>query len=218
MPVNVLDDPRLCDFHAPAIVDRGSIVVAIGTAGASPILAAMVRTDIEALLAPGLGDLAGLLGDRRDAIRAAYPDLGRRRAFLRRVIAGPIIALAQVDPLAAGAALDDALRAPAAEEPGLVSLIVAPKDPDRISLRALRALAAADILAAPPMCAALTALARRDAERIPLTGARAEQLARMALEGRRVVVVLCGSARALAARLAAAGAAVEIHRPAPASL
>ena len=89
VPLNVVDDPALCDFHTPAVIDRGPVVVAVGTGGASPVLAAVVRDLLEAHTPPGVGALASLLARRRDEIRAAFPDIGHRAAFLRAWIAGP---------------------------------------------------------------------------------------------------------------------------------
>ncbi len=37
MPVNVVDQPELCDFLVPAIIDRDPVTIAIGTDGAAPI-------------------------------------------------------------------------------------------------------------------------------------------------------------------------------------
>jgi uroporphyrin-III C-methyltransferase/precorrin-2 dehydrogenase/sirohydrochlorin ferrochelatase len=65
IPVNVVDRPELSTFIFPAIVDRGEVVVAIGTGGASPILARRLRELIEALLPTRIGELAQLIGRHR---------------------------------------------------------------------------------------------------------------------------------------------------------
>ncbi len=50
IPVNVMDDLAHSTFIFPAIVDRGDVVVAVGTGGASPVVARRVRESIEAVL------------------------------------------------------------------------------------------------------------------------------------------------------------------------
>ena len=47
IPVNAVDRPELCDFFTPAIVNRAPLAVAIGTEGAGPVLAQIVRARIE---------------------------------------------------------------------------------------------------------------------------------------------------------------------------
>ena len=93
LPVNVMDDLAHSTFIFPAIVDRGDVVVAIGTGGASPVVARRVRERIEALLPARIGDLAGFIGRLRKSIHARIPDFALRRRFWERVIDGPIGAL-----------------------------------------------------------------------------------------------------------------------------
>src|SRR5262249_24652491 len=64
-PANVADRPGLSPFIFPAIVDRGEVVVAIGTGGASPVLARRLRELIEALLPARIDVLAELIGRHR---------------------------------------------------------------------------------------------------------------------------------------------------------
>src|SRR5262249_23418153 len=60
LPVNVMDDLAHSTFIFPAIVDRGDVVVAVGTGGASPVVARRVRERIEAVLPARIGDLSGV--------------------------------------------------------------------------------------------------------------------------------------------------------------
>ena len=49
VPVNVMDRPALCDFTVPALIDRGALVAAFGTGGASPLIAARCAPQIPGL-------------------------------------------------------------------------------------------------------------------------------------------------------------------------
>jgi len=214
-PLNVVDHPELSDFHTPAIIDRGPVVAAIGTSGGAPLMAALLRAEIEARIPAAAGLIAALLGERREALRKAFPDLALRRAFLRGVLAGPVAEAAADDPALAAQRLDAAI-AGGWSAVGQVTFIAAPERPDLISVRAVRALNFADIVVAGEGSAAiLAAHARRDAEHWTVDAVTVEALATQVAAGRLVAVVGGGADGDLADRLSAAGAAVERLAPAP---
>jgi uroporphyrin-III C-methyltransferase/precorrin-2 dehydrogenase/sirohydrochlorin ferrochelatase len=170
--VNVVDDGARSSFIFPAIVDRSPLIVAVGTAGASPTLARRVRTQIEALLPERLGQLALYAGRWREAVRRALPELPARLRFWDNFFNGPVAA-----SLVAGNAVgaDDAMqrtlnqaRAAAADRQGEVYLIgVGPGDPDLLTLRAQQLLQQADVILHDRLVPdAILGRARRDAERI----------------------------------------------------
>jgi precorrin-2 dehydrogenase/sirohydrochlorin ferrochelatase len=220
-PLNVVDHPELSDFHTPAIVDRGGIVAAVGTTGAAPLIASLLRAEVEMRIPPSAGPLAALLGERRTALREAFPDLPGRRAFLRSLLSGPIADAAGAGDLAEAArALDAAIELGGASL-GRVSFIDAPTAADLLSVRAVRVLNVADILVIGVGAAPLVDVhARRDAEHWPLEqGAWTPDLeAAVALQargGRLIAVVDRVFAGPASRRLAAEGVAVERLEPAP---
>src|SRR6202140_1763290 len=93
LPVNVMDDLVHSTFIFPAIVDRGDVVVAVGTGGASPVVARRVRELIETVLPARIGDLASFIGRWRKTIHARIPEFPLRRRFWENVVDGRIGAL-----------------------------------------------------------------------------------------------------------------------------
>jgi precorrin-2 dehydrogenase/sirohydrochlorin ferrochelatase len=210
VPVNVVDRPQLCDFTTPAVIDRGEVVAAIGTGGASPMLATLLRHDIEARVPQGAGQVAVLLRRMQDEVRAALPDLDRRRAFLRDLLTGPAAAAAMAGDLVRAETL--ARQALAEDRPlaGAVQYVDARGPAELLTLKAARALAAGDVLVCDDGAHAdVLALTRRDAER--RTAQSPEALAALAAQGRRVVRLITGTAwRAELAALDAAGVLTEV--------
>lgn len=138
--VNVVDDPDACSFVMPSIIDRDPVLVAVSTAGASPVLARILRGRIEALLPTGLGTLATLLGSKRAEVKRRLPDVEHRRRFWERMLDGPLAdAAAADDSDAAEAMLAEALTA---EQPGMTAQLAhvrAPgDDPDALTFRMAR--------------------------------------------------------------------------------
>jgi precorrin-2 dehydrogenase/sirohydrochlorin ferrochelatase len=63
--VNVEDAMELCDFHTPAVVRRGDLVVTVSTGGKSPGLARMFRDYLKDRIAPEWAGWLDLLGEER---------------------------------------------------------------------------------------------------------------------------------------------------------
>jgi uroporphyrin-III C-methyltransferase / precorrin-2 dehydrogenase / sirohydrochlorin ferrochelatase len=172
LPVNVMDDLAHSTFISPAIVDRGDVVVAIGTNGTSPVVARRLRERIEALLPARIGDLASFIGRFRKQFHARIGDFPLRRRFWERVIDGPIGELVLAGKTAEAEAALHAIDNPSAFAEtggkGFVTLVGAgPGDPDLLTIKALRALQDADVvfydeLVSPEILDRI----RRDASRI----------------------------------------------------
>jgi precorrin-2 dehydrogenase/sirohydrochlorin ferrochelatase len=207
VPVNVTDRPQLCDFTTPAVIDRGEVVAAIGTGGASPMLATLLRRDIEERVPEGAGRVAALFRLHQDAVRAALPELHERRAFLRAALNGPAAEAALAGDMERASELLRAALADPGSIVGKVQVLAGNAPADLLTLRASRALAAADALAADPgVPREILDLARRDAERV---APDLESLAALVRQGRRVVRLVAGPADAEVQRLRQAGLPAE---------
>jgi precorrin-2 dehydrogenase/sirohydrochlorin ferrochelatase len=186
VPVNVTDRPELCDFTTPAVIDRGEVVAAIGTGGASPMLATLLRHDLETRVPEGAGRVAALLGSLQAEIRKALPEPHLRRAFLRAALSGAAAQAAMAGDMAsARARLREDLERGVAPQ-GRVTFVLGAGPAERLTLAASRALAAADVLIIDEgVDAAVVALARRDADRS--AERRPEPLAELTRRGLQVV-------------------------------
>lgn len=170
IPVNAVDRPELCDFFTPALVNRAPVAIAIGTEGAGPVLAQMLRSRIDRMLSPSLGPLATLAASFRGAAEKLLPRGNARRHFwsdffvgapARAVEAGE---LSQAHDAAVGLLLSNA---PAT---GHIALVGAgPGAEDLLTLRAHRLLMEADVIVYDALVPeAIVAMGRRDAERLPV--------------------------------------------------
>lgn len=201
-PVNVVDEPELCSFITPSIIDRSPVLIAISTGGGAPVLARLLRAKIEALIPASYGKLAAAMSRYRNALKAAMPDERDRRIFWDKVVQGPIAELflsgrdtEGEEQLSASiensASIDNSL--------GEVWLIGAgPGDPDLLTFRALRLMQQADVVLYDRLVSpAILELTRRDADRIYVGKRRADHavpqgeinqlLVNLAKEGKNVV-------------------------------
>jgi uroporphyrin-III C-methyltransferase/precorrin-2 dehydrogenase/sirohydrochlorin ferrochelatase len=202
LPVNVMDDLAHSTFIFPAIVDRGDVVVAIGTGGTSPVVARRVREKIEAVLPARIGDLAKFIGRFRKSIHDKIPEMQLRRRFWERVIDGQIGALMLSGQKEEAEAALNAIADPSAyagadlsgQPQGSVALVGAgPGDPDLLTIKALRALQDADVVFYEGGVASeILDRIRRDASRVP--AADVGQIIAAAQAGRRAVWLKAGNA------------------------
>jgi uroporphyrin-III C-methyltransferase/precorrin-2 dehydrogenase/sirohydrochlorin ferrochelatase len=172
-----MDDLSNSTFIFPAIVDRGDVVVAVGTGGASPVVARRVRERIEAMLPARIGDLAAFIGRWRKQVHSRIPEMLLRRRFWERVVDGPIGALVLAgrrgEAEMALADIPDPSAFAGAQASGQVTLVGAgPGDPDLLTIKALRALQDADVVFYDELVSPeILDRGRRDASRV-LVGRR----------------------------------------------
>ncbi len=163
--VNVADQPGLCDFTLPAIVDRDPVIIAIGTGGYSAGLAKALRQRFEDWVPASIGVLARRLYDGRPIMKARWPGAAERRRAIDAGLApgGVIDALDGASSSRFDSFLDSAM--PAGET--VTHLVIASDDPDELTLRAARLLGQADeVWHLPSIAPAILHRARADARRV----------------------------------------------------
>jgi uroporphyrin-III C-methyltransferase/precorrin-2 dehydrogenase/sirohydrochlorin ferrochelatase len=166
--VNAVDRPELCDFYTPALVNRAPVVVAIGTEGAGPVLAQMIRARIDRLLPPSLGRLAVLAASFRDAAQRLLPKGHGRRSFWTAFFNGAVARAVEAGDTVEARRAAVALLEASGDEPGYVALVGAgPGSEDLLTLRGHRLLMEADVIIHDALVPdAVVAMGRRDARRI----------------------------------------------------
>ena len=201
IPVNVVDNPALCSFIFPAIIDRSPVIAAVSSAGASPVLARLLRAKIESIIPPAYGQLAHLAEKFRSKVKEHFKEPAQRRIFWENVLQGRIAELVfsghkqeaenQLEQMILNAEINDNI--------GEVYLVGAgPGDPDLLTFRALRLMQQADVVVYDRLVSdGILDLTRRDSEKIYVGKQRNnhsmaqnsinELLASLAKKGKRVV-------------------------------
>lgn len=171
--VNMVDKPDQCDMITPALVDRDPVVVAVGTEGAAPVLAKAIKTSLEQSLSPRLGGFVEMIRLQRGPV-AEQVDGRARLAFWNWAIKGTPWRRWLIGDEAGAEAMVRAaaeVGGPPEGEAGGLTFIEAPSAPDLLPLRAVQRLQdAAVIFHAANLDEGVLELARRDAERVSLTG------------------------------------------------
>jgi uroporphyrin-III C-methyltransferase / precorrin-2 dehydrogenase / sirohydrochlorin ferrochelatase len=225
---NAVDRPEICDFYTPAIVNRAPVAVAIGTEGAGPVLAQMIRARIDRMLSPALGPLAALAASYRSAAERLVPKGNARRRFWSEFFTGAPARAMEVGHISEAHRAAVQLLETRGQPRGHVALVGAgPGAEDLLTIRAQRLLMEADVIAHDALVPeAIVAMGRRDAERIAVGKRKGchsksqseinELLVELARQGKRVVrlksgdPLVFGRAGEEIAALRAAGISYEI--------
>jgi uroporphyrin-III C-methyltransferase/precorrin-2 dehydrogenase/sirohydrochlorin ferrochelatase len=207
VPVNVIDKPAFCQFQFGSIVNRSPVVVSISTDGAAPILAQAIRRRIETLLPRALKGWAELAQTLRDRVNERLAPGPLRRAFWETFVDRAFSSLDTPEEGVGGLLLEEANRlreAPAHPSRGRVTLVGAgPGDAELLTLKAVRALQAADVILFDDLVSSeVLELARREAKRM-LVGKRGgrtscrqedinDMMVKLAKAGKRIVRLKSG--------------------------
>jgi uroporphyrin-III C-methyltransferase / precorrin-2 dehydrogenase / sirohydrochlorin ferrochelatase len=228
VPVNVIDKPAFCQFQFGSIVNRSPVIVSISTDGAAPILAQAIRQRIETLLSPALKQWADLAQSLRETVNRRLSPGPARRLFWERFVAKSLSTNEPPGEETADRLLATAEQIASAPCSGSVTLVGAgPGDAELLTLKAMRALQAADVILFDDLVSPeVLELARREAKRF-LVGKRGgrescrqddinDMMVRFAKAGKRVVrlksgdPMIFGRAGEEIARLESEGIVVDV--------
>ncbi|MEQ1590078.1 MAG: siroheme synthase CysG [Gallionella sp.] len=200
IPVNVVDDPELCSFIMPAILDRSPLMVAFSSGGASPVLTRMMRGKLETMIPQNFSRLAAFAERFRELVKQRVTNPAKRRIFWENALDGVVAEKVLTgDESTAETMLRQMLASEDNIVRGEVYLVGAgPGDPDLLTFRALRLMQKADVVVYDNLVSKpIVDMTRRDAERIFVGKKRAdhtlrqeeinELLVRLAKTGKRVL-------------------------------
>ncbi|MBB3288850.1 MULTISPECIES: siroheme synthase CysG [unclassified Rhizobium] len=228
IPANAVDQPDYCDFYTPALVNRAPVAVAIGTEGAGPVLAQMIRAQIDQMLSPSLGKLAELATRYRKPVERLVARGVARRVFWRQFFSGSVADAVNAGHILQAEQAADELLQSSRDVEGRIWLVGAgPGAEDLLTLRAQRVMMEADVIVYDALVPqAIVDMGRRDAERLSVGKRKGchsksqeeinDLLVQLGREGKRVVrlksgdPLVYGRAGEEMAALRAAGIGYEI--------
>ncbi|GLX78859.1 hypothetical protein tinsulaeT_21990 [Thalassotalea insulae] len=168
--VNVVDQPELCSYITPAIIDRSPMIIAMSSSGSAPILLRMLREQIEKALPNGYGKLAEFSYKFRDHVKARIKTIRNRRSFWERILRGPIgNAILEGNNQQAEQQLIASLKSEVPPPIGEITFIhTLDGDPDKLTLAAHREMQFADaVFYDKQVNQLLIEYIRRDADKFP---------------------------------------------------
>lgn len=198
---NVVDQPELCTYITPAIIDRSPMLIALSSSGSSPILVRMLREQIEKTLPQGYGKLADFSYKFRDHVKARVKGLRNRRSFWESILKGPIgQAVLDGDQQKAEQQLIASIKQEIAPPSGEIIFIHTKNgNPDNLTLNAHRAMQFADaVFYDEDVNSELIEYVRRDAEKFLQTISSSilinyQHAIELAAQGQKVIYLLNGN-------------------------
>jgi uroporphyrin-III C-methyltransferase/precorrin-2 dehydrogenase/sirohydrochlorin ferrochelatase len=198
---NVVDQPALCTYITPAIIDRSPMIIALSSSGSAPILIRMLREQIEKTLPQGYGKLADFCYKFREHVKARVKGLRNRRSFWEDTLRGPIgQAVLDGKQQQAEQQLIASIKQEVAPPSGEI-IFIHTKDgnPDNLTLNAHRAMQFADaVFYDDKVNLQLIEYIRRDAEKFPQTVSSEillnyQHAIELAKQGQRIIYLLAGN-------------------------
>ena len=89
--LNVVDRPELCQFIVPAIMQRGDLIIATSTSGASPALAKRIRQQLEQAFGPEYALALQLLGRVRERLTNQRLTPDERLRIFAALVESPLL-------------------------------------------------------------------------------------------------------------------------------
>ncbi|MBT5956604.1 MAG: uroporphyrinogen-III C-methyltransferase [Candidatus Marinimicrobia bacterium] len=124
IPVNIVDQPKLCSFYLGSVHSKGDVKVAVSTNGKSPAVAKKIRNMIKQLLPKETASIVSELGKIRKSIQLSVDTYSERKQIFESIVENQFSTTC-----------------------GKVSLVGAgPGDPELISIRGATAISTADVL------------------------------------------------------------------------
>ncbi|MCF8010005.1 MAG: bifunctional precorrin-2 dehydrogenase/sirohydrochlorin ferrochelatase [Clostridiales bacterium] len=84
--INVINKPSLANFYVPSTLKRGPLSIAVSTAGKSPLMAKIIREDLEILYGQDFADFINFLSEQREKLILSMKDSGERHKLLKKLV------------------------------------------------------------------------------------------------------------------------------------
>ncbi len=168
--VNVVDNPDLCSYIVPSVIDRSPVQIAISSNGTAPVLIRQLRQQLETLIPQKFGNMAAIAGRWRAEVKQRLGSLTERRRFWEMLFSSRFASVAQNGDTAGAESILQTQLDKGVPQHGEVTLVGAgPGDPGLLTLNALQAIQQADIVFHDALISdEIMTLIRRDADRVPV--------------------------------------------------